>query len=190
MMPTSTLRRLAVALAAGALLIGGAGCAAGARSSQMIATSAVAPTAPGEAGYRQFRVEAVQGGSDTNPMWMSNVSNVDFKAALEASLRAANYLADEADKARYSVTASMIDLKRPLAGFDMSVTTRVRYSATDTKDQSLVFDDTVAATGTGKMGDAFIGVERLRIANEKSVQANIEAFIQRLRDGLRSKPAS
>ena len=75
------------------------------------------------------------------------------------------------------------DWKKPF-GSDMSVTSRVRYSAASSKDGKTVFDDTVAATGTGKFGDALIGVERLRLANEASVRANIESFIQRFRDAL------
>ncbi|MDP3658883.1 hypothetical protein [Phenylobacterium sp.] len=184
---TRFMLQAGMALMLAAASLGVTGCASGARSTQMIAAPTIAPASAGELGYRQFRVAATQGGSETNPLWMSNISNVDFKAALEASLRAANYLADEAQAATSEITASMIDLKRPLAGLDMSVTTRVRYSATDLKSGGVVFDDTVAATGTATMGDALIGVERLRLANEASVRANIESFIERLRASLKDK---
>jgi hypothetical protein len=51
------------------------------------------------------------------------------------------------------------------------------------KDASgrLIFDDTVAATGTAKMGEALIGSDRLRLANEYAVRENIKAFIERFR---------
>jgi len=183
-----TLLRLIAGLALSASVLGVEGCASGARTTQMIASPSMTPTAVGEAGYKQFRVAKAQAGSKTNPLWMSNVSNEEFQGALEASLRAANYLADQAQDATAEITASMIDLKRPMAGLDLSVTTRVRYSAMDVKSGAAVFDDTVAATGTATVGDALIAVERLRLANEASVKANIESFIQRLRESLKSKP--
>lgn len=78
-----------------------------------------------------------------------------------------------------SVTASMIDLNQPMMGLDMSVTSRVRYTVK--QGERIVFDDTIAATGTATMSEAFMGVERLRLANEKSVQENIKQFLQRFR---------
>ena len=184
MKPTKAmLRGLAVAMI---IVSSGLGaCASGARPEQMVASTPIAPTQPGEPGYKQFRVAGAQGGSKTNPLWMSNVSNEEFAAALESSLKATNYLADDPTQATTEVSANMVDLKRPMAGLDLSVTSQVRYSATKVNDGALIYDDTVAATGTGKMGDALIAVERLRIANEKSIQANIEAFILRLRETLR-----
>jgi len=103
------------------------------------------------------------------------------------SLKAANYLADQADQAKAEIVANLVELKRPMAGLDMSVTTQVRYSATDTATGSVVFDDTVGATGTAKFGDSLIGVERLRLANEAAIKANIEAFIARLKEAMAAK---
>lgn len=165
-------------------------CATASMPSQMVAApGAVAGVSEGQPGYKQFRVGAVQGGSETNPMWMSNVSNADFKTALESSLRSLNYLADENDKAQIEVTASIVDLKRPMAGIDMSVTSKVRYSALPATGGAPVFDETLAATGTAKFGEALLGVERLRKANEAAVRANIEVFIQRLQDALKAQSA-
>ena len=47
------------------------------------------------------------------------------------------------------------------------------------------FDDTVSATGTATMGEAFAGVERLRLAIEKAAKANIEVFLGRLQKELK-----
>jgi len=179
--------RLVIGAALSACLIALGGCAAGARSTQMTASSSVAPIGASDPGYKQFRVSKTQGGSKTNPLWMSSVSDADFKSALEASLKAANYLADQADQAKAEIVANLVELKRPMAGLDMSVTTQVRYSATDTATGSVVFDDTVGANGTAKFGDSLIGVERLRLANEAAIKANIEAFIARLKEAMAAK---
>ena len=172
----------AVALIATATNV--SGCASGARSTEMVVKSSIAPTEAGQPGYKSFRVAGTQGGSGTNPLWMSNVSNEDFKTALEASLKATNYLADEPGQATAEVTASMMDLKRPMVGLDLSVTAQVRYSATEVNGGAIVFDYVVAATGTAKMSEAFMAVERLKLANEAAIRANIEAFILRLRERL------
>ncbi len=38
----------------------------------------------------------------------------------------------------------------------------------------------VVATGTATTSDAFVAITRLKIANEKSIQENIKAFIKQL----------
>jgi hypothetical protein len=178
---TFKFRRALALTAMGACALTLAACASGANPEMMTVTrSATAPAAmAGDAGYHKLSVAAVQGGSDTNPLWMSSVSNADFKAALERSLKGLDYLAD--DKGAYVVTASITDLQRPLAGLDMSVTIKVRYTVSPTAGGAPLFDDTIAATGTAKFGDSLIAVERLRKANEAAVRANIEAFAQRLK---------
>jgi hypothetical protein len=185
--PLSAIARAVVI--AGALSALGA-CASGARPTQMaVSTASLKPIAPGVPGYKELRVAHVGGGGGTNPLWMSNVSSNDFLNALEASLKASNYLADDPEKAKTEITAELVDLKRPLAGLDMSVTTRVRYSGKALPAGNQAFDETVAATGTAKLGDAFIGTERLRLANEAAIRANIEAFLQRLAELLPGRAA-
>lgn len=171
--------KLGIAFATLSLFSMGA-CASAARPEAMtVLPSSITAAMPTDKGYKAIRVQAVNGGGETNPLWLSNVSNAEFKTALEASLNAAN-LYDGQASAPMSLTASMVDLQRPLAGLDMTVTSRVRYSVVD-RAGSIVFDDTVAATGTASMGDSLIAVERIRLANEKSVRANIKAFIERFR---------
>lgn len=171
------LRRTALAAAALSLL-GLAACATPSRPEAMALPTTPGLTASaGEVGYRSVTSVTVSGGSETNPMWTAQVSNEDFQSALESSLAAAGYMGSEGRP--LTVSASLVDLRQPMVGFDMSVTSRVRYSVTS--GGRTVFDDTIAATGTATMGDAFAGVERLRIANEKSIQENIRMFLQRFR---------
>ena len=171
------IRRLAAAAALGALM-GVAACASPSNPALMTlpATSGLT-AAPGDLGYRSVTTVTVSGGQNTNPMWTSEVSNADFKTALEGSLTAAGYMGTEGQP--MTISASLIDLKQPMAGFDMSVTSQVRYTVMRA-DRS-VFDETVAATGTATMGQAFMGVERLRMANEASIRENIKEFLTRFR---------
>ena len=173
----SIVRRLAAAAAA-ASLMGMAACASPSRPEAMTlyATPGLVASS-GDLGYRSVTSVIVSGGSETNPLWTAQVSNEDLRTALEGSLAAAGYMGS--DGRPMVVTANMIALNQPMAGFDMSVTSRIQYSVTS--DGRVVFNDTVAATGTASMGEAFAGVERLRLANEKSIRENIKQFITRFR---------
>lgn len=172
---------MAAVLAALAL----SGCAGAARPDNMVISTAVtAPVSQTEPGYKSFRVTHVDGGGKTNPLWMSSVSSEDFQKALENSLRAVGLLADDPSSAKTEITANLQDLQRPLAGIDMTVTSKVHYSAKAVPDHKVVFDDVVAASGTAKFGDSLLAVERLRLANEASIKENIKAFVDRLRKSL------
>jgi hypothetical protein len=155
------------------------------------APGAVAAVTPDQPGFHQLKVANVQGGSETNPLWMSNVSNNDLRSALESSLKAFSYLADDPDRANLQVSASIVDLQRPLAGLDLTVTSKVHYTVSPAGGGAPLYDNTVAASGTATFSDALIAVERLRMANEASIKANIASFIEQLRATLKApKPTS
>jgi hypothetical protein len=162
-------------------------CASAAKPELMSLTAATATAKPATADHKAYHamsVQQVQGGNETNPMWASDVSNPDFQKALETSLRAFDYLVMDGGMSKYKVTASIVDVQKPLMGLDLSVTMKVRYSVLN--EQGVVaFDDTIGATGTATMGEAFAAVERLRIAIEKAAKANIEAFLTRLATDLK-----
>lgn len=164
-------------------------CASGARSSQMIATGLGSTSLkPGQSGYMSVALAPATGGSSTNPLWRSNVSSEEFGSALRSSLELAGMLAPVEADAKYRVTAQLLNLDRPLGGFDLTVGSRVQYKVVEANSGQAVFDKPVAAKGTAKVGDALIAVERLRLANEASVKVNIETFIQRFQAVLRGEP--
>jgi hypothetical protein len=181
----NSARRVAGWLAVAAMAASLSACAGAARPDNMIVTTnGAAALAPADPGYKAFRVTHVDGGSKTNPVWMSAVSSDDFQKALEDSLRVMGLLADDPASAKTEITANLQDLQRPLAGIDMTVTSRVHYSAKSTTGQQVVFDDVVAASGTAKFSDSLLAVERLRLANEASIKENIKSFIERLRSSM------
>lgn len=184
------LKLVAVAfLGVSAISVGA--CASGARSAQMTVSAAtVTPVQAGEPGYRAFKVTEVSGGSDTNPLWMSNVSTAQFKAALEGSLQAAGHLADPPETATHEISAQMLGLDRPAMGLDLTVESLVRYKATPIAGGSPVVDEQVNASGKAKFGDSLLAVERLRLANEAAIRVNIEQFIALLRERLKTAPAA
>jgi len=135
----------------------------------------------GDIGYRSVTTVTVTGGKETNPLWTAQVSSEAFRTALQQSLLSAGYMGTTGKP--MSVSADLVNLRQPMAGFDLSVTSEVRYTVV--QDGRTLFNETVAATGTASMGEAFVAVERLRIANEKSIQANIREFLTRFRRDVR-----
>lgn len=168
--------RIAAAVVAGALLLNLAGCATSATSQAMTIkpgiTAAVNPKLKG-----QVAIAEVKGGKDTNPLWTSQVDAPGFKKALTDSLAIAGYLAPEGTKARYQVSANLVSLDQPFGGFTMDVKSDVKYQLTGGAAPRSI---DVKATGSATVSDAFVGFERLRIANERSVMENIKDFINQL----------
>lgn len=171
------MRRLATAAVVMGLM-GLAACASPSNPAMMTLPATPGLTASaGDLGYHAVTTVTVSGGQGTNPLWTSQVSNADFKTALENSLAAAGYMGTEGQP--MTVSASLVDLKQPLAGFDLSVISQVRYTVT--RSERVLFDETVAATGTASMGQSLLATDRLRMANEASIRENIKAFLTRFR---------
>jgi hypothetical protein len=168
--------RVLCVIAGLAVVIQLGGCATSATSQAMtVQPAAVAALNPKLKGA--LRVDEVSGGKDTNPLWTSQVDNAGFKKALTDSLAITGYLAQDPAQARYSVDATLVSLDQPVFGLTYDVKSEVNYKLTGpTRSQSFP----VRATGTATTSDAFVGVERLRVANERSIMENIKAFIQQL----------
>lgn len=166
-----------VLLAAAA--IGLAACASASKPGAMVAELTDATIIRDDSALRStFAVGAVTGGKETSPLWKSNVSSEDFAEALRQSLAGHALLA--ATEGRYIVDAELVEVKQPFAGFNMTVTSTVKYKVTDAATSSVVLEKDVVNEYTAKMGDAFVGTERLRLANEGSMKGNIAQFIETL----------
>ena len=62
----------------------------------------------------------------------------------------------------------------------MTVTTSVYYDLIKRSSKKSVWTQTVTRSYTAQGSDAFLGVERLRLANEGSARANIQGLIEEL----------
>lgn len=175
------MRRAVVVVAAVAMLGLGA-CTQSLNASALVVPSTPGLTAaPGDVGYHSVANVTVSGAGEGGPLSSIKFTNDEFKAAIESSLAAAGYVGTEGRP--LSVTANLIEMTEPMAGIDITITTRVQYSVT--RDGQVIFTDTVAASATGTMSDGFAFMDRLKIATERSVQSNIRDFIQRFRANAR-----
>jgi len=154
-----------------------AACASGARTGAM--TAPVVPDqiiADNSPVKKAITVGAITGGETTNPLWISKVSNDNFKTALEDSLTLSVLKGDSG--APYVLNAKLVSLHQPFAGFDMTVTSTVEYSLLAAGKP--VMQETVVTPYTANFSDNFLGMERLRLANEGSIRENIKEIIARL----------
>ena len=126
-----------------------------------------------------IRITQVSGGQETNPMWTSQVDAASFRQALEQSLRQAGLLGN-AELANHYLSAELIDLDQPLIGASFTVTARVRYELIDADADQVVYQELITQPYTAQFSDAFIGTERLKLANEGAIRNNIEALIEDL----------
>lgn len=156
------------------------GCAAPAEYKNMVymAPQCVQAT-PSSKLYHAISLNPVQGGKNTNPLWTSQVSAEDFQKALEISLKESGYLSQD-KSTTYALTANLKRVKQPLFGFDMKVTSSVNYRLDEVQKDKTLLNGDLDAAFTATVSDAFVGVERLRLANEGSIKENIKILIEKL----------
>lgn len=177
MLNKSLFRLLAVATSV--VLVG---CASPASSVNMTMRSADSTEARAKVpdwAQKSMAVKDVTGGKETNPAWMSSVSSSAFRAALEESLRALNMHA-VGGEARYELVAHLNKLDQPFGGFNMTVTASVTYELVERGSGKTVWQQAVVTPYTASVSDAFVGSERLKLANEGAIRTNISQLVQRL----------
>jgi hypothetical protein len=167
-----------------AAMLGGLGaCATAADPTAMTVTTL--PSADSAKPFPQpllgaMCVRNVTGGEKTNPLWASKVDNDGFHTALNSSLGSAGLTAAAADACHYPIDVNLLGLSQPGMGFDMTVTSHVNYKVYDSAGQPFLLE-TIDAPYTAKFSEAFVGVERLKKANEGSIRQSISTFLDKLR---------
>lgn len=152
------------------------GCASGAKFENMAYTESTGLEYDKDL-KNDVALSAVEGGEKTNPLWTSEISNEAFKAAVEMSLSSQGLLSENG---RYQLKVKLAEVDQPMFGLDLTVTTHVNYILIDSKTDKVIFDDIIVSPYTATIGDAFVAVQRLRLANEGSGKKNIEGLIKKL----------
>lgn len=175
--------RLMTGVAALAVVAALSGCATPAASDNMTVRAAAATDMrqkTPEVLRANIALRDVTGGRETNPMWVSNISSTGLRSALEASLSSVGMLAAGGQAGKFELLAHLANVEQPFAGIDMTVTTTVAYQLVDRASRKTVWEKTIVTPYTAKFGDAIMGFERLRLANEGSVRQNITQLIGEL----------
>ncbi len=153
------------------------GCASGAKMENMV-FQGDQKEYPAEL-QENLELGDVSGGKKTNPLWTSEIDNNAFSGAVKESLSSQGLYSEDG---KYRLEVNLLKVDQPLFGLNFKVTTHVQYMLTNTDSGAVVFDNTVVAPHTASVGDAFVGIKRLRLANEGSAKKNIEELLSKLSD--------
>jgi len=128
---------------------------------------------------RGIYLEKVTGGHAINPLLISDISDKQFKMALEKSLNNAKLL-QESKAANYWLSAKIVRIERPLAGLDMTTNLYVNYQLCKESCKIVVYNKTIKSSYTAKFTESLVAVARLKMANEGAARANIKQLIEDL----------
>jgi hypothetical protein len=132
---------------------------------------------------KTLQVKMVSGGEESDALIAgSKINDTNFYEALTLSLIRSGLFANvNTENLRdYSLTAAILNQDQPVMGLNMTVSMVVGYTLTRISDQTVVMKETIPSTYTAKMGDAFVGMTRVKKANEGAVRENISQFLQKL----------
>lgn len=153
-----------------AIIIGIAGCASPANKDEMT---------PKDLVVAQKFTATVQvktaGGSETGAMDSSNISDADFKAAIEkaiADTQLFNKVVQVGD-ANYLLAVSVTSLTKPSFGLTFTVNLETAWSLTNIATKKIEYRKVINTSGTATFGDAAVAVGRLQIAVERAARENI-----------------
>ncbi len=122
-------------------------------------------------------VTAIVTGGTPRSEVLANVTNEDFKEALETSLVKSG-LFKSAGSGGYRVEAFITSIKQPMVGISMTVGMEVSYVLK--KGGSTVWTKSIKSSYTAPMGEAFVGAVRVRKATEGASRENIAELIRSL----------
>ncbi len=124
-----------------------------------------------------INVLKVEGGKETNPLWIPHINDEEFKKALIKSLRNHKLFSEDA---AYKLNVEILKVEQPSFGLDLTVTIATKYTLIDAKEHHIIFDRIITTPYTAKLHDAFLAVYRLQLANEGAAKKNIQSFLDKL----------
>lgn len=123
---------------------------------------------------------AVTGGQETNPLWKSQISDTSFAEALsDAITRSKVFSAVVQGKGgNYQLDVVLVSMTQPSFGASFTVSMEAGWSLRRTDSGAVVWQASVKSQHTAKVGDAFVGTERLRLATEGAAKNNIKQGLE------------
>ncbi len=153
------------------------GCASGAVSRNMV------PKDLTPANTHPYSVMVkVEGGLETSGASPPRISSPEFQSAIVESLMAYGVFRTvlTGGNTDYKLEVAILDLQQPLLGFDMTVTIETAWKLTNLKDGRTVMSENLTNSYSAAVGDAFVGVKRLRLATEGAARENIRDALKKI----------
>ena len=116
----------------------------------------------------------VTGGSETSAAGASQISNQAFAEALTKTINESKVFAGTGGTdSKYTLEVHIVALQQPMFGGTFTVQLETNWRLLDRATGNPVWQQGIRSSGTATMGEAFVGVTRLRLANEAAARANI-----------------
>ena len=159
-----------------ALVAALAGCATASMPEAMVPATAVAGTQ-----HHATTSVVVAGGSETSAMGKSQISNEAFQQAIVQAIEKNKTFTSvvKAPGGDYTLAVTVVAMDQPSFGMDFTVKMEAAWSLKKA-DGTVVMQESIKSEGTATMGDAFVGAERLRLANEAAARNNIAAALDKI----------
>jgi len=124
----------------------------------------------------------VSGGKETNPLWVSEISDEDFLRAVEESIKYSGVFSrvTQNSESDYLLKINMRNMDSGLVGFSITVRLVTLWELTDLKSKEVVWKDIITSSYKATFGDSVMGFKRVKIANEGAAKQNIRLGIHEL----------
>ena len=118
---------------------------------------------------------SVKGGSETSPMWKSQISDEDFSLALIEAINSSQTFSRviKGVGADYMLDITIFNLEQPSFGTSYTVKIEVGWILKRTDNNTTVWKESIKSEHTATLSDALAAVKRLRLATEGAAKANI-----------------
>jgi hypothetical protein len=122
----------------------------------------------------------VTGGSETGAMDSSNISNADFKAAIEKSIADTALFKSvvQGKGGDVELNVMIAKISKPVFGFTFTVDLEAGWSLVRASDKVVLMRKSISSSFTATTSDAFAAVTRLRLAVEGAARQNIIQGLQ------------
>ena len=125
-----------------------------------------------------------RGGAETDAVGVSNVSDADFKAAIESSILKTRLFKSVAPGkgGDYELSVVISDVRKPIFGASFTVDMEAGWSLVKAADKSVVMRKVIKSTHTVGAFESFAGATRLRLALEGAARKNIEQGLRAINE--------
>jgi hypothetical protein len=140
-------------------------------------TAALVPANVTASHHTGRSVNAVVSGGGARSKVLANISDEDFKQALESSLVKSGMFTSMGSGG-YQIEAFITSVQQPLMGVSMRVNMEVSYAMR--RNGAVIWRKSIKSTYSAPMGEAFVGAVRVRKATEGAARENIATLIHSL----------
>jgi hypothetical protein len=118
---------------------------------------------------------AVGGGKETDAMGKSQIADAAFAQALTDSINSSKIFTKvvQGAGADYLLTVTVFNIDQPSFGMSFTVKMETAWTLKKVATGEVVWKEMIKSEHTATVSDAFVGAERLRLANEGAAKNNI-----------------